>query len=66
MNICAFCIVKHFKFECVNSIQKRDGIVIVSYNDCDWSFWNGHVKLSGPRYGASYVTHQVHQNTRSI
>ena len=29
-------------------IQKRDGLEIVTSNDCDWSIWNGHVKFDWP------------------
>ena len=29
-------------------IQKRDGLEIVTSNDCDWSIWNGHVKFDLP------------------
>ena len=30
-------------------VQKRDGLEIVTSNDCDWSMWNGHVKFDWPK-----------------
>ena len=29
-------------------IQKKDGLEIVTFNDCDWLIQNGHVKFDWP------------------